>query len=322
MAHGPMAKFLVTGGCGFIGSHLADALVGAGHGVVILDDFSTGRRGNAPVAATVMAGRIEDADAVRRAMTGADGCYHLAAIASVERSRADWVETHRTNLTGAINVFNAARTAGSAGRSIPVVYASSAAVYGDNPDLPLSEDAAPRPLSAYGADKLGCELHARVAGVVHGIRTDGLRMFNVYGPRQDPLSSYSGVISIFAGRLAADRSPTIYGDGNQTRDFMYVADVVEHFLAAMDKASLAAPVWNVSTGIAVTVRELWATMARTGGSTLEPTYGPPREGEIRHSVGNPSRAKAALGVATTTRLVDGLAETMSAIDGRRGTACW
>lgn len=308
-----MARYLVTGGCGFIGSHLADALVADGHGVVILDDFSTGRRENAPVAATVVTGRIEDADAVRRAMTGADGCFHLAAVASVERSRVAWAATHRTNLTGTINVFDVARAAGTGGRAIPVVYASSAAVYGDNPDQPLAEDAATRPLSAYGADKLGCELHARVASLIHGVPTAGMRFFNVYGPRQDPRSPYSGVISIFAGRLAAGIAPTIFGDGGQTRDFVYVADVVSHLRAAMARADLAAPVWNVATGRAVTIDELWTTMAATRGSTLAAAHGPAREGDIRHSLGDPSRAKAALGVAASTRLADGLAATLSAL---------
>ncbi|MGE0253391.1 MAG: NAD-dependent epimerase/dehydratase family protein [Alphaproteobacteria bacterium] len=308
-----MARYLVTGGCGFIGSHLADALVAAGHGVVVLDDFSTGRRENAPLAATVVTGRIEDADAVRRAMTGADGCFHLAAVASVERSRVAWAATHRTNLTGTINIFDAARSAGTGGRTIPVVYASSAAVYGDNPDLPLGEDAAARPLSAYGADKLGCELHARVAGAIHGVPTAGMRFFNVYGPRQDPRSPYSGVISIFAGRLAAGQAPTINGDGGQTRDFVYVADVVAHLRAAMTKADASGPVWNVATGRAVTIAELWRTMAATRGSTLEPVHGPAREGDIRHSLGSPARATTALGVSATTRLADGLAATLAAL---------
>ena len=151
-----MALYLVTGGCGFIGSHLADALVAAGHGVRILDDLSTGKRENAPHAAEIVVGDVADAAAVRRAMAGVAGCFHLAAIASVARSNEDWAGTHRVNLTGAINVFDAARA--QAGGPVPVVYVSSAAVYGDNPNVPLAEDAATRPLTAYGADKLGCEL--------------------------------------------------------------------------------------------------------------------------------------------------------------------
>lgn len=179
-----MAHWLVTGGCGFIGSHLCDALAARGDAVTILDDMSTGKRENAPAEAEIVEGDVADAALVRRLMAKADGCFHLAAVASVQRCTEEWVTSHRTNLTGAITVFDAARQAG--GR--PVIYASSAAVYGDNPDVPLDEDARTRPLSAYGADKLGCELHGRVAFGVHGVPNTGFRFFNVFGPRQDPKS--------------------------------------------------------------------------------------------------------------------------------------
>ena len=180
-----MAHYLVTGGCGFIGSHLVDALIAARHRVRILDDLSSGKRGNVPAAAEVTIGDVADPAAVRDAMSGIDGCFHLAAIASVARSNVDWLGTHRVNLAGAITVLDAARA-----RRTPVVYASSAAVYGDNPNVPLTEDAVTRPLTAYGADKLGCELHGRVAWHVHRVPNTGVRLFNVYGPRQDPNSPY------------------------------------------------------------------------------------------------------------------------------------
>ena len=183
-----MATYLVTGGCGFIGSHLCSALRSAGHGVRVLDDLSTGTEANLAPGADLVRGDVADAGAVREAMEGAAGCFHLAAIASVERGTRDWLGTHRANLSGTVAVFEAAARLGR----IPVVYASSAAVYGDCAALPLKEDAPTRPLSAYGADKLGCEQHARVAGVVHGIPTLGLRFFNVFGPRQDPLSPLFG----------------------------------------------------------------------------------------------------------------------------------
>src|SRR6185437_16521969 len=195
-----MALYLVTGGAGFIGSHLTDALLKRGDQVRVLDNLSTGKWENLDSKATLIVGDIADAGTVARAMDGVDGCFHLAAVASVELGNRDWLGTHRANLTGAITIFDAARRA-RPDRTVPVVYASSAAVYGDNPNLPLAETAQTRPMSAYGADKLGCELHGRVAAHVHGVRTVGCRFFNVYGPRQDPGSPYSGVISIFFNRI-------------------------------------------------------------------------------------------------------------------------
>ncbi len=231
-----MALYLVTGGAGFIGSHLVDALLARGDVVRVLDDLSTGKRENLDPRAMLTVGDVADAAVVAGAMQGVDGCFHLAAVASVELGNRDWLGTHRTNLTGAITIFDAARRA-RPDRTVPVVYASSAAVYGDTPDLPLAESAATRPLSAYGADKLGCELHGRVAATVHGVRNAGCRFFNVYGPRQDPGSPYSGVISIFFNRIGRGQGITIFGDGGQTRDFIYVADVVEALLTTMGMKS-------------------------------------------------------------------------------------
>ena len=202
-----MARFLVTGGCGFIGSHLVDRLLAEGAQVVVLDDLSTGRKENLAPGAELIIGDIRDRNSVRDAMTGVDGCFHLAAIASVEKAREAWSDTHAVNLAGTVTIFDAARHASSKG-PVPVVYASSAAVYGNPGDDwkgRISEEAPTVPLSAYGADKLGCELHGRVAWTVHGVPTVGFRFFNVYGPRQDPASPYSGVISIFANRVAKRR---------------------------------------------------------------------------------------------------------------------
>ena len=234
-----MAFWLVTGGCGFIGSHLVDALLARGDKVRVLDDLSTGRRSNLPDGVEVVVGDVADAKTVAQAMAGVDGCFHLAAVASVQRGNEDWLGTHRVNLTGTIAVFDAARTCNRKG-PVPVVYASSAAVYGDNPNMPLDESAATAPLSAYGADKLGCELHGRVAWQVHKVPSTGFRFFNVYGPRQDPKSPYSGVIAIFADKVAENRQITVNGDGGQVRDFVYVADVVRHLVAAMDDDAMRA----------------------------------------------------------------------------------
>src|ERR1700722_10819816 len=222
-----MARFLVTGGCGFIGSHLAEALVTEGHQVRILDNLSTGKRGNAPPEAELIVGNIIDRRTVDDCVAGTDGVFHLAAIASVDQSRADWVGCHAVNLTGCVHILDAARR-----MAIPprVVYASSAAIYGDGGAIPLTEAERPRPVNAYGADKLGCELHARVASLLHAVPTIGLRLFNVYGPRQDPSSPYSGVISIFLDRLDRRAPIEIFGDGQQVRDFIAVADVVRFFV--------------------------------------------------------------------------------------------
>jgi len=221
-----MTAWLVTGGAGFIGSHLCEALLRRGAVVRVLDDLSSGKRENLPSDIELIEGDVADEAVVRSAMDGVAGCFHLAAIASVERGVSDWLHTHRANLTGAITVFDAGRAT-----RVPVVYASSAAVYGDVATVPIAEDAPCRPLSAYGADKLGGELHARVASRVHRIPTVGLRFFNVYGPRQDPRSPYSGVISIFCERARRAAPIDIFGDGEQTRDFVHVADVVAALLA-------------------------------------------------------------------------------------------
>lgn len=303
--------YLVTGGCGFIGSHLCEALLADGNRVRILDDLSTGKLANKPDDAELIRGDIADPACVGQALAGIDGCFHLAAIASVEKGNRDWLGTHRSNLTGAITVFDAARRVRS-GTPLPVVYASSAAVYGDNPYIPLNENSTTKPLSAYGADKLGCELHARVASHVHGVPTVGLRFFNVFGPRQDPSSPYSGVISIFADRLRAGRPVTIYGDGKQTRDFIYVGDVVAALQAAMRMMPAGSPVFNVCTGRMTSVLDVAQVIARLCGVTASIEFQPPRAGEARVSVGDPARAVSVLGTVATTTLEDGLIPLLAA----------
>ena len=300
-----METFLITGGAGFIGSHLADALLAAGVHVRVLDDLSTGRRAHLDPRCEVVLGDVADPAALRGAMRGVAGCFHLAAIASVERANADWRGTHRINQGGSVAVFEAARDAGR----LPVVYASSASVYGDLGGAVAREDTACAPRTAYGADKLGTELHARVAWGVHGVPTIGLRFFNVYGPRQDPSSPYSGVVSIFAARLARGAALTLHGDGSQTRDFVHVADVVAHLAAAMARLRAAGgtEVFNVCTGRETSIRTLATTLADVFGVAPPIENGPPRTGDIARSLGDPARAAAALGVAARTQLADGLA---------------
>ena len=307
-----MAFWLVTGGLGFIGSHLAQALTRRGDRVRIVDDLSTGRREHAPPGAEVVIGDVVDPAVVAEAMAGVDGCFHLAAIASVQRCTEDWAASHRVNLGATVNLFEAARraTTGS-GRAVPVVYASSAAVYGDNPDQPLTEQAATRPLSAYGADKLGCELHGRVAARVHGVPNTGFRFFNVYGPRQDPKSPYSGVIAIFADRLGAGQPITIFGDGGQVRDFVFVDDVVAHLLAGMAAPASTAEVYNVCTGRPTSVADLARIIGEILGVEPEIQSAAPRPGDIRTSIGNPAAAASAFGLEAEIEIRDGLARTLA-----------
>jgi UDP-glucose 4-epimerase len=301
-----MATYLVTGGCGFIGSHLSTALLLRGDEVRVLDDLSTGFLARLPAGAHFIQGDVADLQAVRRALAGVDGCFHLAAIASVALSNSAWLRTHRTNLTGAITVFDAARAG-----QIPVIYASSAAVYGDCPNLPLKESSEKKPRSAYGADKLGCELHARAADTVYHLPSVGLRLFNVYGPGQDPNSPYSGVISIFCERIRRGKPIEIFGDGRQTRDFIFVADVVAALLRAMDAQPSGAPVFNICSGRGTSVLELAHAIANLCGHDLEIRFRPEREGEIRHSCGDPAAARQALGLGGATELSSGLAATFA-----------
>ena len=314
-----MRTFLVTGGAGFIGSHLCEALLRRRHGVRVLDDLSSGSRANLPPGVEFLQGDIGCSETVSRALEGVAGCFHLAAIASVERGVRDWLGTHRVNLTGTITILEAIRRRSGPAAPIPFVYASSAAVYGDAAASPLTEQTEKRPLSAYGADKLACELHAAVGSHVHGIPTVGLRFFNVFGPRQDPQSPYSGVISIFCDRLLRDAPVEIYGDGLQTRDFVYVDDVVGALLNAMgdrDARPPASPdvspdVFNVCSGTPVSVLDLVHAIAELAGRQPEIRFMPPRAGEVRHSAGCPKAARARLAVPEPTPLRAGLARTLA-----------
>ena len=303
-------RILVTGGAGFIGSHLYDALRRQGVHVRVLDNLSSGAIANLPEDADLIVGDVSDPIIVRKALQGMDGCFHLAAVASVALSASDWLGTHRTNLTGLITLCDAIKS-----QPIPVVYASSAAVYGDCDTLPIGEDARKAPLSAYGADKYGCELHAQVATHVHSIPTVGLRFFNVYGPRQDPRSPYSGVISIFCQRIMAGRDIEIFGDGEQMRDFIYVDDVVTALLAAMQQMPhlYRAPqlqqsrlVFNVCTGVPTSVNDLATVIMRLTGKHSEVRRGRARDGDIRQSIGDPLALQLIVGVQPTTPLEVGL----------------
>lgn len=301
---------VVTGGCGFIGSHLADALCARGEKVVILDDLSTGSRSNAPKSAEIIVGDVADAALVDSVAQGAKALFHLAAIASVQRCEEDRTSTARTNIDGTEAVF-----AATAAQKIPVIYASSAAVYGDNPALPLVETTTPTPLSAYGRDKLANEHTAHAAWEVSGVSSIGLRFFNVFGPRQDPKSPYSGVISIFAQAAADGRGITYFGNGEQTRDFIFVGDIVKLLLAAHSQATGGARIVNGCTGKATSLVYLRETLAKLTGAALPCTHAPARAGDIQHSLGCPQAAQTLLGFTAATSLEEGLRALLAELRG-------
>ena len=302
-----MEKFLVTGGAGFIGSHLADALLAAGQGVRVLDDLSTGRRANLDPRCELLVGDVADPAVLRAALAGVAGCFHLAAIASVARGNADWRGTHRINQSASVAVFEAAREAGR----LPVVYASSAAVYGDPGGDVATEDAPCAPLTAYGADKLGSELHAAVAWRVHGVPTLGLRFFNVYGPRQDPSSPYSGVISIFARRAEQGLPISVFGDGEQTRDFIYVGDLVKLLVKALLAEEVAESAINVGLDQSTSLNQLLAEIGKLTGGLPQITYQPARHGDIRHSRADNRRLLQRYHLDAPTPLAEGLAQLIT-----------
>jgi UDP-glucose 4-epimerase len=254
--------------------------------------------------ARLIVGSITDARVIREAIATVDACVHLAAIASVEQCNQAWAVSHGVNQSAfvALLEFVARRPGGP----IPVVYASSAAVYGDSCDLPIREVSAPRPLSAYGADKLGCELHARVAGNTAGLATFGLRFFNVYGVGQCPSSPYSGVISLFAERVLRSERVTIHGDGSQSRDFVHVSDVVRSILAALGCASSDAPVCNVGTGVETSIMDLAKTLGQFAVRPLDIVLSPARSGDIARSVADMTKTRQVLGFEARVDLAAGL----------------
>lgn len=300
-------RYLVTGGCGFIGSTLVRELVRRGHEVRVLDDLSTGQRGAIPPSVELLVADVCDRAALGTAMTGVDGCFHLAAVSSVEQTRVQWLGGHHTNAGGTVCVLEAARDA--ADGPVPVVYASSAAVYGDLDELPLDEGSRAVPSSAYGADKLGGELHAAIASQLFAIPTLGLRFFNVYGPGQSAASPYAGVITQFCKRLLRGEPILIYGDGRQTRDFVYVDDVVRALVAGMERLPDGQRVLNVCTGRQTSILDIARTLAAVAGRPLQVAHEPARQGAILHSQGSPRRLRESLDVVAATSLERGLQRT-------------
>ncbi len=306
-------RVLVTGGAGFIGSHLIRALLDGGDEVVVLDDLSTGKRENLPVSErlSLIVGDVADEATTERALAGCSAFVHLAAVASVERSVREPLVTHRTNLRGSIQLFEEASRQGVR-RGL---YASSAAVYGDAQTLPLAEDAPPKPLTPYAIDKLAGEYYLAHYHRSGKLNATAFRFFNVFGPRQDPSSPYSGVISIFLDRAQRGAPITVFGDGEQTRDFVYVGDVVAALIAALKLQGEVSemPVYNVARGESVSLKGLLEVVERLPGvvAPLQVSHDPAREGDIRHSLADAGRLKGALAWAPRTSLAEGLAAILA-----------
>jgi nucleoside-diphosphate-sugar epimerase len=304
-----MANWLVTGGAGFIGSHLAEALIARGDTVRVADSFITGNRRNLAVLdgrAELVEGDLADASVAARAVAGMDYVLHQAAIPSVPRSVQDPLTSHRANIDATLQVLLAARAAGVR----RVVYAASSSAYGDTPTLPKHEDMPTSPLSPYALQKLVGEQYMQLFTALYGLETVSIRYFNVFGPRQDPSSPYSGVIALFVTALLAGQAPTITGDGAQTRDFTYIANVVDGVLRAATAPDASGEVINVATGQQISIKALAETLATIIGVSIPPVHTAARAGDVRDSLADISKARRLLGYEPTVGLEEGLRRTV------------
>ncbi|MFV0359104.1 NAD-dependent epimerase/dehydratase family protein [Tropicimonas sp.] len=297
-------RVLVTGGCGFVGSALCRLLIRSGHDVVVLDNLSSGSVARLPPEARFIKGDICDSHSVARAVRGVSGVFHLAAIASVEQCNVNRAAASRTNLQGTVTILEETG-------DLPVVFTSSAAVYGDQAEIPVDEAMTPAPISSYAIDKLGSERHLQEAAELWGARCIAVRPFNIFGPGQSPDSPYSGVLTRFVEGARRKAALQVNGDGGQTRDFIHVDDVVRALMAAMRVAMAAEPglfaAVNVCSGKAVSILDLARTVNSVMGSQTPIAFGPARMGDIRHSTGCPRRAEQLLGFRAGISVADGIA---------------
>lgn len=301
-------RYLVTGGAGFIGSNTVDELVRRGHGVVVLDDLSAGKEDNLTDVRnkiTFMKGSITDLETVQKAMLHADYVIHLAARTSVPKSVKDPLETNRINVDGTMNVLVAARD----NKVKRIVFAASSSAYGETPTLPKVETMAPAPISPYGVSKYVGELYAYAFGRCYGLETVCVRYFNIFGPRQDPDSPYSGVLSRFTTAFLDGEQPTVFGDGEQTRDFTFVDNAVQANLLACEAPGVAGKVFNVGTGGRVSLNHVLNLLRGISGKNLQAKYEPPRDGDIRDSQADITRAREAFGYDPTVGFEEGLQKT-------------
>ena len=304
-----MASYLVTGGAGFIGSHIAEELLRRGERVRVADSFITGKRENLAhmPSAELVEGDLADFAVAQRAVAGIDYVLHQAAIPSVPRSVQDPITSNRANIDASVNVLVAARDAGVK----RVVYAGSSSAYGNTPTLPKVETMATAPLSPYALQKLVAEQYCQMFTQLYGLETVTIRYFNVFGPRQDPSSPYSGVISLFIRALIEGRAPTIYGDGEQTRDFTYVANVVDGVLRACAAPDASGEVINVATGGRISLNELFRALQDLTGAGGKPIYAETRAGDVRDSQADIDKARRLLGYEPTVTLEQGLEKTVA-----------
>ena len=319
-----MARYLVTGGAGFIGSHLVEALLVRGDEVRVVDNLSTGKQANLDAATAAaraagasgtpefVAGDLADQAVATAAVAGMDYVLHQAAIPSVPRSVADPVSSNRANIDATLNVLVAARDAGVK----RLVFAGSSSVYGDAAEMPKREDMPARPLSPYALQKLVGEQYLALFTSLYALDTVSTRYFNVFGPRQDPSSPYSGVISLFVRAALDGVAPTIHGDGGQTRDFTYVANTVDGVLRAAVAPGVAGEVINVATNGRVSLNQLWNEVQRLLGTSLTPVYGPPRAGDVRDSQAAIDKASRLLGYQPIVAFDEGLRRTVEWAAGR------
>jgi UDP-glucose 4-epimerase len=313
-----MGHFLVTGGAGFIGSHLAEELVRRGERVRVADSLVTGRRSNLDHVSgiEVLEGDLADLPFARHAVQGVDFVLHQAAIPSVPRSVADPITSNRANVDATLAVLVAARDAGVR----RVVFAGSSSAYGDTPTLPKHEDMPNRPLSPYALQKVVGEQYLQMFTKLYGLETVSIRYFNVFGPRQDPSSPYSGVISVFATALLDGRAPTIFGDGEQTRDFTFVTNVVDGVLRACKADGASGEIINVATGGRISLNTLFETMRRLIEVDVRPVYVESRPGDVRDSQADISKARRILGYEPTVPFEEGLRRTVEWYRAARTTA--
>jgi nucleoside-diphosphate-sugar epimerase len=304
-----MASYLVTGGAGFIGSHLAEELVRRGERVRVADNFVTGKRDNLKhiPGVELIEGDLADLSVAQRAVAGIEYVLHQAAIPSVPRSVQDPITSNRANIDASLNVLVAARDAGVR----RVVYAGSSSAYGNTPTLPKVETMEPAPLSPYALQKLVAEQYCQMFTRLYGLETVTIRYFNVFGPRQDPSSPYSGVISLFIRALVEGRQPTIYGDGEQTRDFTYVANVVDGVLRACTASDASGEVINVATSGRISLNKLFDVLKGLTGTDVTPIYAAPRAGDVRDSQADIGKARRLLGYEPIVPLDQGLMQTVA-----------